>query len=164
VSEQLLEFSDFVAAGLPLIKARDSHSWALGDLAVDFDIKLGRPDDPDAPTLGDLAREWNVSSQRVSEWRNVSAFYPTDARTFDTTWEIYNMARRASNNSLDNALELLDKAVSQAMTVASFRRYLKGIYFEGPIPTDQLPLRLHGLVPSGVTEVWAVFKHKDGDE
>lgn len=158
------DFAYYVTEGNRLRAERDDRSWALGDLAAMFEVYLGHPTDPDAPTLGDLAREWNVSTPRVSEWRSVAAFYPSDVRTFDTSWEVYNMARRASDNSLDNALELLETATAQAMTVKDFRRYLKGIYFEGPMPVVKMPIELHGLVPSGVTEVWAIFKHKDGEQ
>lgn len=144
-----MEFIDYAAAGRVLLDQRDRDTWALGDLATDFEIKLGRPDDPDAPTLGDLAKAWNASRQRVSEWRSVSAFYPTDDRTFtDLSWEQYNMARRAANGSLDNALELLDHASRQHMTVQDFRRFLKGIIWEGELSLHDFPLRIQGLLPA----------------
>lgn len=154
-----MEFSDFVAAGLALMATRDHTSWELGDLAVAFEVTIGRPsDDDEGPTLGDLAAGWNVSAHRVSEWRSVSAFYPVAARTYDVPWEIYNMARRASNGSLDNALELLDYAQQQAFTVAAFRRYLKGVRWEGKLRRHDLPPWLQGILPPFEQEYWVEIK------
>lgn len=154
-----VEFGEFVTAGVALMADRDRNSWALGDLARQFEIKLGRPDDPAAPTLSDLAAAWNVSTQRVSEWRHVAAFYPDPVRSsVDCPWEMWNMARRASQGSLSNALELLATARSLHLTVASFRRYLKGWYFEGRVETHDLPPYLQTLLPGGTRAVWVVMK------
>ena len=157
------EFADFVAAGVMLMQTRERNTWQLGDLAVDFEVKVGRPTDPDAPTLGDLAAAWNVEVQRVSEWRLVSAFYPANLRlNGDLTWSHHNMARRASRGDLEQALELLRIAAVMNMGVAAFRRYCAGLYFEGPVEVDALPIELQMLVPDGAAQVWVTFgKMKD---
>lgn len=161
------EFIDYVAAGVVLMERRDKDTWALGDLAADFAITLGRPDDPDAPTLGDLASGWNVSTQRVSEWRSVSAFYPTDDRTFSLPWEMYNQARRACKDTpdpLDNACEMLDFAETRRMTVKDFRRYLTGVRWEGPLHKGVLPKFLQILLPDFESQFWVTIKrYKEGD-
>lgn len=153
----LTDFEDFVAAGVELIQARDTNAYALGDLCVEFEVKVGRPNDPDAPTLSDLAHAWDVDTPRVSEWRNVARFYPPNVRTRELSWTHYNMARRASNGSLDNALELLDTADRLHMGVRAFRRYLDGTYYEGEIAHGELPARLQAIVPAGV-KLWVVLR------
>jgi len=155
------DFSDFVTEGRDLMQARDKNSWRLGDLACEFEITVGRPTEPDAPTLGDLAHEWDASTQRVSEWRNTADFYPTDARTFDLTWTHYNQARRAADGDLDNALELLDMAVGLHMGTRAFERYIKGIYFEGAVKIGELAAGLQAMIPGGVKEVWLVVKRNE---
>jgi len=155
------DFSDFVDEGRELMQARDRNSWLLGDLACEFEIEIGRPSDADAPTLGDLAREWDASTQRVSEWRNCSAFYPTDARRFDLTWTHYNRARRAADGEIDNALELLEMAVRLHMGTRAFERYIKGIYFEGPVKIGELAVGLQAMIPGGVKDVWLVVKRNE---
>jgi len=155
------DFSDFVSEGRGLMQARDRNSWGLGDLACEFEVTVGRPGDPDALTLSDLAGEWDASTQRVSEWRNCSAFYPTDARTFDLTWTHYNQARRAAGGELDNALELLEMAVKLHMGTRAFERYIKGIYFEGPVKIGELAVGLQAMIPGGVKEVWLVVKRTE---
>lgn len=153
------EFSDYIAAGVELMARRDRDTWALGDLAAEFEVTVGRPaDGDDAPTLADLAAGWNVSTQRVSEWRNVSAFYPSGVRTFALPWEIYNAARRAAAGSLDNALELLDVAERQAFTVAAFRRYLSGIRWEGLLTRADLPPQVCALLPGHEARWWVTVK------
>lgn len=155
------EFGDFVTEGRELLKSRDTNAWELGDLACEFEITVGRPSDVDAPTLGDLAHEWDASTQRVSEWRNTSAFFTTDARTFDLTWSHYNLARRASGGELDNAIELLDMAVRLHMGVRAFERYIKGIYYEGMIAIDQLAVGLRAMLPDSAQEVWITIKRSE---
>jgi hypothetical protein len=158
------DFTDFVSEGRTLMQARDKNSWGLGQLAWDFEITVGHPSDPDAPTLGDLAREWDASTQRVSEWRNCYGFYVkegTDARKFDLSWSHYNQARRASEGDLDNALELLDMAVRLHMGTRAFERYIKGIYFEGAVPVGVLDVGLLAMIPSGVKEVWLVVRRNE---
>jgi hypothetical protein len=163
VTDDLREFADFVAAGLELVAGRDRDTWALGDLATAFDVRLGRPDDPEAPPLRNLARGWNVSPQRVSEWRNVAAFYPTAVRTFPVPWEMYNAARRAAEHRLDNALELLATAEEMHMGVTDFRRYLTGVLYEGPLQ-GPVPDWLRPFIPRGLRRLWLVVKvPKDGE-
>lgn len=157
------DFGDFVDEGRELMQARDTNAWALGDLACEFEITVGRPKDgdKDVPTLSDLAREWDASTQRVSEWRNVASFYPTHVRTFDLTWSHYNQARRASDGDLNNALELLDMAVRLKMHVREFERYIKGIYFEGLVKVDQLAAGLRAMLPDSAREVWVTIKRNE---
>jgi hypothetical protein len=156
------DFTDFVAEGRDLMQARDRNSWGLGDLACEFEVTIGRPGDPDAPTLGDLAHEWDASTQRVSEWRNTAGFYPTGARTFDLTWTHYNQARRAADGELDNALELLEMAVKLHMGTRAFERYIKGIYFEGPVKIGELAVGIRAMLPGDIKEVWLVVKKNGG--
>lgn len=156
------DFTDFIAEGVVLMEKRDRNSWELGDLACEFEITVGRPSESDAPTLSDLANGWNASTQRVSEWRNCSSFYPTHVRTFHTlTWSHYNKARRASNNCLDNALELMEHAASQAMGTRAFERYLKGIYFEGFVQAGTLPEAIKYVLPRGAAQVWVTVKREE---
>jgi len=158
-----MEFSDYVEQGHALMDTRNANSWALGDLALDFEVKIGRPADPDAPTLSDLAAAWDVETQRVSEWRLVSAFYPVNLRmNGDLSWSHHNLARRASGGDLEEALELLRIAAVMHLGVAAFRRYCAGLYFEGPVEVDALPIELQMLVPDGAAQVWVTFgKMKD---
>jgi hypothetical protein len=165
----LSEFSDFVAAGLPLIQQRNESAWELGDLIVQA-VKvchIGRPptDGEEYPTLSDLAHEWDERVQKLSYWRINADFYPPNIRQPELSFAHHDLARRHSGGdpdiALDNALELLDKARSYHMGIAAFRRHVDGVYFEGPMPVVKMPIELHDLVPSGVTEVWAVFKRRD---
>lgn len=159
------EFSDFVTAGLELVKGRDKNAWALGDLCVDFEVKIGRHSAPDTPKLADLAHAWDVDAPRVSEWRNVALFFPPNVRTYeDLSWSHYNMARRVSDGDLENAIELLDKADQLRMGVRAFRRYLDGIYFEGDIPLSELPVGIRVMVPSTIPRVWVIVKHTSGED
>ncbi len=155
------DFSDFANEGRELMQARDRNSWGLGDLACEFEVTVGHPIDADAPTLADLAHEWDASTQRVSEWRNTAAFYSTDARSFDLTWTHYNQARRAADGELDNALELLEMAVRLHMGTRAFERYIKGIYFEGPVRIGELAAGLQAMIPGGVKEVWIIVKRSE---
>lgn len=156
------EFSDFVAAGRELIQKRDDNAWELGDLAVEFEVTVGRPSDPDAPKLGDLAHAWNVDTPRVSEWRNVARFYPENVRTFeDLSWGHYNTARRASDNSLKKALELLGEARRQSLGIRAFQRFINGTYYEGEWK-GPLPEWLQGLVPRGM-RLWVTVKRMTED-
>ena len=158
------EFADFVAAGVELMTTRNANSWALGDLAVDFEVKVGRPSDPAAPTLSDLAAAWDVETPRVSEWRSVAAFFPGNLRMNELSWSHHNLARRASRGDLEQALTLLDIARVQHMGVAAFRRFCAGLYFEGTIPVADLPDPLQGLVPDGERLVWLTFGREKRDE
>jgi len=155
------DFSDFVSEGRDLMQARDKNSWGLGDLACEFEVTVGRPTDPDAPTLGDLAHEWDASTQRVSEWRNCSAFYSTDARKYALSWSHYNQARRAADGEIDNALELLEMAMRLHMGTRAFERYIKGIYYEGTVKVCALDVGIQAMIPGGVKEVWLVVKRNE---
>jgi len=157
------EFVDFVAAGCQLVARRDNNAWELGDLCVDavreLGIKPGRPTDPDAVTLSSLAAAWDVGTPRVSEWHAVADFYVSNVRTYEgLTWTHYNMARRASGGSLENAQELLSDAVNKHLGVNAFRRYLRGEYFEGEVAYRELPPRLQALVPDKTLQVWVVIR------
>lgn len=157
------EFSDFVDAGRQLIQKRDNNAWELGDLAVDFEVTVGRPTDPGAPTLSDLAREWDVDTPRVSEWRNVAKFYPANVRTFeDLSWGHYNQARRASDGDLENALELLADAQRIHLGIRAFHRYVSGMYYEGEW-NGPLPEWLQALVPHGA-KLWVTVKCMNSDK
>jgi len=162
MSDPLLEFPDFVAAGLPLIKARDTNSWALGDLLVQavqtLDIQPGRPRDPDALTLGDLASAWDVDTRRVSEWLAVARFYPLNLRTFgDCRWRHYNLARRAADGDLETACDYLQKAVELHFGVRAFERWLNGVYWEGPVARHELPDKIQLALP-GEADVWVTVR------
>ena len=157
------EFGDFVEEGLELVKGRDKNAWALGDLAEDFEVTMGRHNNPDTPKLADLANAWDVDTPRVSEWRNVAKFYPPKVRTYELSWSHYNLARRASDNDLENAIELLDHALMGAMGVRAFRRYLDGIYYEGSVKVTDLPTGLQVMVPSNVKMVWLTIKKAEAD-
>jgi hypothetical protein len=148
------EFPDFVIAGVEILEAHDRDFWTLGELASEFEIKLGRPDDPTAPTLADLSKEWDTSTSNVSRWRNNHNFYPDNLRTFAVSYSHYDLARRAHPKDMEEALELLSIAQSQALGIRAFKRYIKGIYIETLIKVTELPKRLQGLVPTGVSEVW----------
>ncbi len=162
--DDLQEFSDFIIAGLPLVRASDDHRWTLGDIAARFEVKLGRPaDGEDAPTLGDLAAAWDVETPRVSEWRSVAAFYPNNVRLQEHSWTHHNMARRAARGSLDNALELLHAAGALHLGVAAFRRYIKGEVWEGPVPYEFQPPAVQAANPQRWM-LWATFKRSEVDE
>lgn len=156
------EFSDFVEQGVELLKERDTQAWKLGDLVVDFEITVGRPTDPDAPTLGDLANAWDVATPRMSEWRNTSKFYSSDVRTFNLSWSHYNMARKAADGDVENAIDLLDTAERLHLGVRAFKRYIDGIYFEG-VWEGELPKWLQGIVPVN-GQVWVVFKRNEDQQ
>ncbi len=159
------EFLDYVAEGRELLSTRNSNSWLLGDLLVeavrDLDIKPGRPTDPDATTLGDLAAAWDVETPRASEWLSVASFYPDNIRTNELSWSHHNAARRASNGKQDNALELLAMAQDLHLGIAAFRRYLKGEYFEGYVERHELPARLQAVLPGSAPGAWLVMKRAE---
>jgi hypothetical protein len=192
--ESLEDFGDHVAAMTAELGKRDKNSWTLGEIALHFEITIGRPTNEDretgTPTLNDLAREAGASPQRVSEWRNNAAYWPAkvrasvtlpdnlhfehfaiarrhvnsdpelrpmavallkqcaakhyssdmfgdylgnlrfyppavlhDKRYQDLDMLHFAIARKASGGVLDNALELLDAAVSLGLDVAKFRAY-----------------------------------------
>lgn len=156
------EFSDFVEAGLPLLKERDHHAWELGDLAAEFVVKLGRPSDPDAPTLGDLASAWDVALSTVSEWRRVAIFYPENVRTYELSWSHHKLARSASEGELGIALAYLAHAKAQYMGIAAFRRYLEGVLWEGELYQAEVPERLRGLIPHDV-QLWVTVRRYEDD-
>jgi hypothetical protein len=156
------DFGDYVTEGRELLASRNTNSWQLGDLLVDavrdLEIKPGRPTDENAITLSDLAREMDVETPRASEWLSVAQFYPANVRTAECSWSHYNMARRASNGSAANALELLATAQALHLGIAAFRRYIKGEYFEGYVERHELPPRLQAILPSAAPGVWVVMK------
>lgn len=155
------DFEDFVDAGLVLVHKRDDNAWALGDLAVAFvdafPVHPGRPVDPEQPTLSDLAAGWDVEKPRVSEWHSVAAFFAPNVRRTNISWTHHNMARRASAGDINNAIELLDAVERLHLTVAAFRRYLGGIYYEGAVDYNRLPEELQAVVPAG-KKLWIVIK------
>jgi len=161
----LHDYGDFSNALHVIVQERDTNSWEAGDVLKLFEFKVGRPnrDNPDALTLHDLAADCGASAARLSEWRNVASFYPRRLRTYSVSWEIYNQARRSSKGNRDNALELLDLAERQHMSVAAFRRYLKGIVWEGPVTKAGLPLWLVQKVAGYENEFWLILKRREGD-
>lgn len=130
-----MEYIDTVEKGRAILSGHDKDFWKLGALAANAEITVGRPKEgEDKPTLGDLANAWNVSKQSISAWRSTYIFYPTSARTFDEdiiSWEHYNQARCAADGDLENALELLCHAERLHLGSRAFKRFLKGIYYEG---------------------------------
>ncbi len=167
--DDLQEFSDFIIAGLPLVQARDENAWALGDIARLFVERVvhGRPPDEDeTPTLSDLAREWDVHKQKVSYWRANAAFFPENVRQSDVSFAHHDLARRHSDASLDNALELLAVARDLHYGIAAFRRWLAGEYFAGPVDTATLPGLVRACIPSGKRRVRVVVTDlsDEGDE
>lgn len=76
----------------------------------------------------------------------------------------HNQARRSADGDLDNALELLEYAQAQAFTVASFRRFLKGVVFEGKVRRRDFPLWLQAILPSFVGEFWVEIKRVKPEE
>ena len=163
------EFSDFVDAGVALLAESDNHRWQLGDLAAEFEVTVGRPDDPDAPTLKDLADAWNVDTPRVSEWRNCSRFYPPEGRGLSLTWSHYNMVRGYFKGrdydptQYEQAMEILTLAVDQAFGIRALRQYLNGTLFEGKVLVRELPERVR-LFCAGSDEVWITVKRVVEDE
>jgi hypothetical protein len=65
------------------------------------------------------------------------------------TWAHFNRARRASENELGNALELLDQAMLLKLSGDQFDAYCRGEYFAGPVEWAELPARLQEQVPPG---------------
>lgn len=163
----------FVEDGRRQVKAGDNAKWELGDLVNAFcaefkvEMKRGHPTG-EAPerTLADLARDIGEDRRVVSAVGLTSAFYPADVRTdgqfADLSWRHFNRAREASSGSLENALELLHKAVSLHLGVEDFRQYLANAYFEGEVAYRELPERLRGFVPAGEA-VWVKVRRLKGD-
>lgn len=149
------EFIDYVEAGRALVSTVEANYWKLGDLAAEFEVTAGRPQEGDeAPTLGDLANGWGVARASVSEWRSNARFYPPRFRTFDDlSYSHYTLARRAGDD-IEDALELLTIASAQAFSISGFKRFLSGVLAEGPARVDELPPRWQALVPTGVRRVW----------
>jgi hypothetical protein len=164
------EFIDYVSEGRELLQSRNDNSWALGDLlvsaVVDLSIKPGRPTDPEATTLGDLAREMDVETPRASEWLSVAAFYPSNVRTISVSWAHYNAARRASRGDTDeqkrdNALELLETGAALAMGITKFRSWLKGEWYHGYIERAHLPPHLQAVIPNDAKGAAITLKRAD---
>jgi hypothetical protein len=156
------EFGDFVAEGRILVEQNEANQWALGDLACAFEISVGRPskDDEDTPTLGDLANGWGLATSTVSEYRTLAAFYPKNLRLYELSWSHYKLARKASNGDVEEALALLEEAERQAFTIAAFRRFLEGIYYEGELYQEEVPDRLRAFVP-GQARLWVTVKRRE---
>ena len=152
------EFIDYVARGIALKKHRDTNSWDFGDLLVEAVgeavIQVGRPTDPEQPTLAALAREWDVRPQRASEWYLTAKCFPLNIRKPDISWSHHDAARRASEDSTSNALELLDVVERLKLGIEDFTLYLKGDYFHGYIERYELPQRLQSMLPNSARGAW----------
>lgn len=162
-----MEFDDFVEQGRRLVAERDRNAWALGDLASEFEITVGRPVlGEDLPTLRDLADAWEVSPQRVSEWRNCAIYYPEKARqAVDLSWEYFNLARRAAPYDLEEAMDLLERAADLHLTVSLFRQYIKGTYWAGAVQRILLPAELRLKIPDSQALVWVEMrKYEEGSD
>lgn len=111
----------------------DASAWRQADrVRVFFDLHPDAPRGPgrppetyDGPTLGWLAEQWGESVQRLSYLHTNGIFYPLPHRQLDLSLTFYDVARRASNGKLDNALELLEHARTMYMTVTAFRDYCR---------------------------------------
>ena len=165
------EFSDFVDAGVALLAESDNHRWQLGDLAAEFEVTVGRPDDPDAPTLRDLAEAWDCDVPRVSEWRSCARAFPESVRTLLPllSWSHYNAVRSHlrlvdyNADSFERAMELLNVAVTGHMGIRAFRAFLKGALFEGEVATRLLPAFIQERAV-GEDTVWVTVKRVMEDE
>lgn len=166
-----MEFGDFVSAGIELLAESDNHRWQLGDLAALFEITVGRPDDPDAPTLRDLAEAWDCDVPRVSEWRSCAKAFPESVRTLlpPLSWSHYNAVRshlRAGDydpDTFERAMELLNVAVNEHMGIRAFRAFLKGALYEGEVATRLLPAFIQERAV-GEETVWVTVKRVREDE
>jgi hypothetical protein len=167
-----MEFADYVNMGLELVKESESNEFQLWDLAADFKHTFnptrGRPaNDDDNPTFADLAGAWQVATNTVSEWASLGEYYPEKSRTYDDLSKShYKLAKRYAGKDQGLAHVQLQAAVNNHLTtVASFRRFLDGIYWEGKVSVFDLPTESRGCIPIGITEVWIVVsEYKDGEE
>ncbi len=140
------DWQAYVERGRRWRRASDDANWGLGDDVVEmcdrlgFDPKPGRPPaNSDVRTLSDYAAEVDISSKRVSECYANSKFYGKARTSGDfATWAHHDRARRASDGSLDNALELLATAHLLKLHYRAFVRYLDGILFEGVLTREVL--------------------------
>lgn len=201
------EWEDFVREGREELASTSKSKWRLGDMALTFTRKAGRPEATDTdPRLSDLADAWDCSIQRASQWVNCAQFWPTNVRgrkdlegffwdsfsqarcraeamlpnephhkqlgcalgllkeaaaihlyktdAFEAYakarefypgdvwdkyirlgWEFLDIARRASGGKLENAVELLEDAISKGITdVAKFREYCRPDPEDKPVP------------------------------
>lgn len=157
---QLQDFGDFVSAGLEELSKRDTSTWALGDIAAAFEIRLGRPEkkrgktdeeqDP-TPTLTNLATQWGVSKMTVSDWRSNSIFYEVNVRHVLHSWRDGNVIRKyvewelAGEDDIEAKIERGMEIVEEAEALARYgtalemwlkekRRAVQNSY---PIPPGQ---------------------------
>jgi hypothetical protein len=167
-----MEFADYVNMGLELVKESESNEFQLWDLAADFkrvfNPTRGRPaNDDDNPTFADLAGAWQVATNTVSEWASLGEYYPVKSRMYDDLSKShYKLAKRYAGKDQGLAHTQLQAAVNNHLTtVASFRRFLDGIYWEGKLLPEQLPPLVASLLPEGKAFVWVVVsEYKDGEE
>jgi hypothetical protein len=167
-----MEFIDYVNMGLELVKESETNEFQLWDLAADFkrvfNPTRGRPaTDDDSPTFADLAGAWQVATNTVSEWASLGEYYPEKSRTYDDLSKShYKLAKRYAGKDQELAHIQLQTAVNNHLTtVASFRRFLEGIYWEGRMRRDWLSTEAQACVPDGQMWVWVVVsEYKDGEE
>lgn len=158
---ELLEFIDFVDAINAVREELDDRQWRIGDVAAQFERKIGRPraDGDDTPQLGDLAAACGLSKQSLSAYAKTAEFYQENLRTsVDLSWSLFDLARRHAGDDVEVAMDYLTIAQEQAFSYRQFERYLKGIWWEGEVYERELPQRLHGILPTGVIKVWVTIE------
>lgn len=158
-----LDMADIVMAGNVFKAERNANSWNWGDLiCVAFSeqvIKAGRPlADSDEPTLSALADAWDEPLPKLSALHLTADFYKPNVRMSELSWSHHDLARRHSDGQVDNALELLGTALGAHFSVKTFRMYLSGDYFEGPIDSKDLPEWMWSIIPRNQKHVWIKVK------
>lgn len=100
----------------------DAGRWTLGDIALTVEKRYGQD------SIGAFARDINVKASRVREYRTVAAFYESSARAaFLSTRPTltYSHLRAAMRfEDMEEAFDFLEKAASEAWTVAQVEREL----------------------------------------
>jgi hypothetical protein len=104
----------------------DAGRWSLGDIALAVEKRYGQD------SIGKFATEINVKASRVREYRTVCAFYPSSARAeFLSTHPTltYSHLRAAMRfEDMEEAFDFLEKAASEAWTVAQVEREIAVIF------------------------------------
>ena len=119
----------------------DSCQWAMGDgAAIALGENLVMKGKQGEVNLTKLANDLGVGVRSMQDWYKVATFYPEPARhVFENlSYTHYRMARRYAGD-VEQAMELLEHACVEGLSVAKFEHHLKEVVGKPqPKPDDSV--------------------------